>query len=269
MPRSAATAVALPSETVLASTISELELHPAVLSHLSLPSDSRPPSAATLTRYLRARGNDPVAAANMLRATLRLPSYPVPCVHCVRNPRAHAFYPIGPTITGEPVAYSSYAAENTDPDANVEHMRFAMDQLLHEESLHRMTWVVDMQHFGRRHLSPSVARRVLGLFADHYPERLRCAILYDAPAIFSGLWSAVKMFADPVTVRKVVFIKHGIKDRRARFEALGIEGKCLDNMLKEIDDARDEEVSASKNWWTYTPLPPLTDIGKLILEKAA
>jgi hypothetical protein len=71
--------------------------------------------------------------------------------------------------------------------------------------------------------------------------------VYDAPLIFSGLFRAVKLFADPVTVRKVVFVRHDLKRRRAELEAVGISGECLDRLLKEIDDARaDEATFASK-----------------------
>lgn len=258
-----------PSETRLCSSAAELALHPAVLSFLAPDAGNPSPSSATLTRYLRARNNDPEAAARMLQATLLLPPCSSPCVHCVHNFRAHSFYPIGPSDSGEPVAYSNFAAENTDPDANVEHMRFAMDNLMRNDSLERMIWVMDMRFFGKRHLSPAVARKVLGLFADHYPERLKRAIIYDAPLIFSSLWSAVKIFADPVTVQKVSFVRHNVNDRADLFRSHGITGGVLDKLLKEIDEARDNEIFATKNWWTCSPIPPLRDIGEMILNEAA
>lgn len=168
---------------------------------------------------------------------------PSTCPSCVENPRSHSFYPIGPSATGEPVSYSNYAALDTDPDQNIVHMRYAMNSLFggadaagaKVPELARMTWVMDMQFFAAKHCSPTIARKVLGLFAEHYPERLGCAVVYDAPYIFTGLFRAVKLFADPVTVRKVVFVKHDLKTRRAALEGAGIRGECLERLLKEID----------------------------------
>jgi hypothetical protein len=195
-----------PSETRLTISDAERALVPrvlVVLEHNSSPAAAEgerpppppppPPPVETVVRFLRARNGDAEAAARMLAAALALPPPPQPCPGCLEDHRAHSFYPVGPTARGEPVTYSNYLATDTDPAGNVNHMRYAMDCLFQDTSLHRMTWVMDMHGFGRKHLSPSVARRVLTLFADHYPERLGCAIIYDAPYMFYGLFSAVKV----------------------------------------------------------------------------
>lgn len=177
---------------------------------------------------------------------------PTTCPACARNPRSHSFYPIGPAVSGEPVAYSNYAAEDTNPDTNVVHMRYVMNSLFGGQALadrgipdlSRMIWVMDMHFFGAKHCSPAIARKVLGLFADHYPERLGCAVIYDAPYIFAGLFKAVKAFADPVTVAKFVFVKHDVGTRNAAFEAVGIQGECLERLLKEIDGMSTDNLRA-------------------------
>lgn len=258
-----------PVPTALSIIPEESAQHAAVLA--AAPGLARPPSPSTLTRYLRARSHDPAAAAAMLAASdayaVATPAAAV-CPKCAERPRSHSFYPIGPSAAGEPVAYSNYAAEDTAADSNVVHMRFAMDHLFSEgvPRLARMIWVMDMQFFGRKHLSPAVARKVLGLFADHYPERLGCAVVYDAPLIFSGLFRAVRLFADPVTVRKVVFVKHDLKKRREELEAVGILGECLDRLLLEIDEARDAKAFPEKNWWAVSPIAPICDYGRFILD---
>lgn len=147
----------------------------------------------TLTRFLRARNQNPAAAAKMLAGSLVLPPTPIHSLRCVEDPKAHSFYPIGPSIRGEPVAYSNYQVTNINPTDNVTHMRFAMDHLFREDGLERMIWVMDMHAFSRKHMNPSVARKVLSLFADNYPERLGRAVIYDAPSIFYSLFSAVKV----------------------------------------------------------------------------
>lgn len=53
----------------------------------------------------------------------------------------------------------------------------------------------------------SVTLATLRIFANHYPERLEQVIFVDAPAVFSLLCGAIKPFVDPVTARKVRFVK--------------------------------------------------------------
>lgn len=276
-PLAAAPAAVGPAPTQLEPHASEVAAHAAVAATAAAArpagAPQRPASPATLTRYLRARGGNVEAAGAMLASSEAYAvAEPPPdvCAACVGRPRSHSFYPVGPSVTGEPVAYSNYAAEDSAAESNVVHMRFAMDRLFGEgvPRLARMIWVMDMQFFAAKHLSPAVARRVLTLFADHYPERLGCAVVYDAPYIFSGLFRAVKLFADPVTVRKVVFVKHDLKKRRGELEAVGIKGECLDRLLKEIDEARDKDLFARKNWWAVSPMPPIADFGRMILDSA-
>lgn len=69
-----------------------------------------------------------------------------------------------------------------------------------------------------------------------------------------------------MTVAKAVFVKHDKNTRRASLEAVGIQGECLDRLLKEIDDIRDPDIAETKNWWTVSPMPPLVDYGKLITD---
>jgi CRAL/TRIO domain len=270
-------AAAAPAETLLLSSAHECSLHASVLALLSheLAPPTGTPSPAMLTRYLRARSHSPPAAAAMLSKTLayRAANPCSVCAHCVARPRTHSFFPIGPSVSGEPIAYSNYHAESTDPADNCSHMEFAMNALFggNDDSLARMTWVMDMVGFGRKHMSPTIAKSVLGLFADHHPERLRCAVVYDAPAVFSALFSAVKLFVDPVTVRKVVFIKHcaPVEEKVAAFESIGVAGESLAKLMREIKDARDPVVAKEYNWWERPPVAPTPHFGRQICDAAA
>ncbi len=42
------------------------------------------------------------------------------------------------------------------------------------------------------------------MLQSHYPERLHCLIVLDAPWLFRTLWSAISVFVDPVTSNKVL-----------------------------------------------------------------
>lgn len=111
-----------------------------------------------------------------------------------------------------------------------------------------------------------MAKTVLTLFADHYPERLGHALMYASPIIFQGLWSAVKLFAAPETVRKVLFVKHNDNDRTNKFHSVNIKGDTFHRLCKEIDEARIPEVRENKNWWALEPLSPVPHYGARIIQ---
>lgn len=128
-----------------------------------------------------------------------------------------------------------------------------------------MVWVMDFAGFSRADVSPANAKRVLTLFADHFPERLGCAVVYDAPRAFTALWAAVKLFAAPETVAKVVFVQHG-EGTEQGLAQVGIVGDVYEKLCAEIETAR---AGASRGtWWGRSPMPPLVDYGKDILEAA-
>jgi len=59
------------------------------------------------------------------------------------------------------------------------------------------------------------ARKLKALIStvqDHYPERLRAALLIRAPAIFELTWKMIKQWVDPVTAAKVHFLPGGAKE---------------------------------------------------------
>ena len=56
--------------------------------------------------------------------------------------------------------------------------------------------------------APNMAttKETIDMVTNQFPERLGHCVLYKAPMIFAGFWSAVKGFIDPVTAAKVTFI---------------------------------------------------------------
>ena len=47
---------------------------------------------------------------------------------------------------------------------------------------------------------------LIKIIQDQNPERLQQAVLFNAPAIFSGTWKLIKGLLDPVVAAKVVFV---------------------------------------------------------------
>lgn len=158
--------------------------------------------------------------------------------------------------------YSNFLVTNRDVAATTLHMQSAMEAAFDYNSLHRMVWVMDFQGFSRSDMSPAQAKRVLTLFANHYPERLGRAVIYDAPKAFSVLWSAVRFFAAPETIAKVCFVQPG--EERKGFESAGVIGDTFTKLMEEIRAAREGGTAGS--WWARPPIYPLVDYGARILE---
>ena len=47
---------------------------------------------------------------------------------------------------------------------------------------------------------------LIKIIQDQNPERLQQAILFNAPALFSGTWKIIKGLLDPVVAAKVLFV---------------------------------------------------------------
>lgn len=77
----------------------------------------------------------------------------------------------------------------------------------------------DMSRFGLGNMDYPAAKFIVQCFEGHYPECLGTLIFYKAPWVFSGIWSVIKSWLDPVVVGKIVFARNH------------------DDLLKYLDDS--------------------------------
>ncbi|CAM6089374.1 unnamed protein product [Calypogeia fissa] len=71
----------------------------------------------------------------------------------------------------------------------------------------QMVWLVDFKKWTiRQAFAISTAREIVYVFQTMYPERLKFAIVYDAPWLFERFWVAIKTFLDSETFKKVKFV---------------------------------------------------------------
>ena len=192
-------------------------------------------------RFLRAdRGHLP-KATKRLKETLRWRLEERPetrmCGACLNNDlRSHYMHHCGWDRRGRALVFSDIGmARDKAPNTNYEHCMQVLELL--EPALapfpnDQYIWVVDFHKFSVADCNPQVARACLSLFGRSYPERLGGMIMVGAPMLFSGFYRVVSAFADPVTVKKVRFVKG--PDGKGG-------GKALAPVLKEFFD---EETAA-------------------------
>ena len=67
--------------------------------------------------------------------------------------------------------------------------------------------IFDLRGFSRANASVAQVKRLIALLVHHYPDRLGCAVVLDAPFFFHAMWSIVQTFLEDVTKRKIRFVR--------------------------------------------------------------
>lgn len=165
----------------------------------------------TVLRYLIARNYDVDKSVVLLKSTFEwrktLPSI---CKWCKENPASHCAEFVGWDKQSRPVIWMSYryALERGDATASEHHMCSAFDHSIRmmPEGVTQWVTMVDFAGFSiLRDSSPSVARHIVKILSDHYPERLGCFILVNAIAGTFALFKLLGPLLDERTKAKVKF----------------------------------------------------------------
>jgi hypothetical protein len=209
------------------------------------PQDSSfPVDDACCKRYLRARNHDLTKATAMLRATLRWrAAYGTATIVRDKFPIIAKEAATGKTYVapgrdkdGRATIIMRSKHENTnDHDGNVLHLVYQMERAVKAcDAEEKWNIVIDFNGYAKN--TPlKTSKAVLSTMQDHYPERLNKAFLVDAPWLFLGAFKLISPFIDPVTRKKIVFVK-GSAEKRA---AVLLEHYELDQLEKAVGGASD------------------------------
>jgi uncharacterized protein YeeX (DUF496 family) len=72
----------------------------------------------------------------------------------------------------------------------------------------RMVVLFDLSEFSLRCMDYEAVQMLVNILQYNYPETLAYALIVNAPMIFSACWAVIKLWVDPVTVSKVLFVSH-------------------------------------------------------------
>jgi len=233
--------------------------------------------AGALIRYLRARQWDLDKAEAMIRNTARWRK-----AFGLKRLRAGAetdlverenatgkVYLRGYDLHSRPILYMKPGHENTFDDVGivkhvvynveravaaieaVESKRLANGTFEHDSNPGgKMVLLVDFEDYSMtNNISVAVARSVVDVLQNHYPERLGQAFLIDPPWLFTGLWYTISPFLDPITYEKVQFVT---EDGVARERRLGRTFK-LEDLEAGVGGTDDREFDSFVYLNTHPP----------------
>jgi hypothetical protein len=177
-------------------------------------------------RYLRARKSNFEAAKKMLEETLKWrQSFGIKSMHTkgwVKEIERETFtgktYVNGFNAQGNCILYMRPRRENTfDHDSNLKHVVYNLERCIATMKKNKdasgpnqgkLILLIDFAGYSTLNAPPmKTSKETLSIIQNHYPERLHKAFIMRAPWIFSAFWTMVSPFIDPVTSRKIAFVK--------------------------------------------------------------
>lgn len=170
----------------------------------------------TLSRFLIARNYVLNDAYKQLAAAVEWRRYYKPvtatCSWCSETPGFHSIRQIGFDRDGHPILYASFVqcqtTKNTAEDI-IAHMVYLLENGEKCTNYTRVSFVIiiDCTGFTLSSCNPKIGKKFIQTFSDYYPERLYRFILLHHNSFFHGIWKAIKVFIDPITVKKVKLLK--------------------------------------------------------------
>ncbi|RKP10641.1 CRAL-TRIO domain-containing protein [Thamnocephalis sphaerospora] len=121
-------------------------------------------------------------------------------------------------LKGGPVIYITPRLENTkSSQRQIDHMIFFLERAVAvmPPGVEKLTLIVDFAGSSVFNSpAPWVAKSVVSILDQHYPERLNAAVLVGTPWYFNQLYKLVSPLIDPITKQKIHVVDLGRRKRR-------------------------------------------------------
>jgi hypothetical protein len=181
---------------------------------------------ATHARYLRARSWDLAKATQMLKATVEWRrEYLHPVLHTkegleevMEQAQKGKLIRRGVDRDGHPVLIMRPRLEHSkDKDKRLRHFAFHMEDAVEaakERNLEKMVWIIDQRDAPGGISDAGLGKATLDILQNHFPERLRVALIIEPSWAFWAFFKIISPFIDPVTKAKIVFVSGKDEQRR-------------------------------------------------------
>jgi hypothetical protein len=216
---------------------------------------------ACLLRYLRARDYKLKKSHTLLKGTLQWREQYKPDQIRASDLKFEASS--GKTVRhgfdkdGCPVIYITPARENsTDYAKNMKLLIHTFERAIESMpvGVEQMTWVLDFNGYTTKNAPPlSVCKDTISILSNHYPERLKAAIIVDPPKAFKLFYKIIRPVIPPVTKEKVFFAKGDEEKKQLMpkfFDMSQIEprfgGTSSFNWVTEFENIWTKEIEAEE-----------------------
>ncbi|XP_048589784.1 CRAL-TRIO domain-containing protein C589.09, mitochondrial [Nematostella vectensis] len=131
-----------------------------------------------------------------------------------------------PDHSGRPIILINarlHDARNRDLEVITKFIIYTLEMALrkcNEDIIDNVCIAFDMKGFSFSNMDYGFVKQLIWLLSRRYPERLGVCLLINAPLIFSGCWSLIRLWINDVTANKIVFIRD--RDHLSEFIATGI-----------------------------------------------
>lgn len=188
---------------------------------------------ATFRRYLIARKLDVEKATTMLEATLKWRCDMGVSTMCAnwmetlsKEHETGKMYVRGYDKEGHVIIHMQPQFENTkEHEGNIRNLIFSLEKcvacMAREGRQEKWLLIIDFAGYSMFNAPPmKTSMETLSILQNHYPERLLRACLVNPPWIFMTLWNVIYPLVDPVTQKKLEFVKETGAGMRAWFADL-------------------------------------------------
>lgn len=187
-------------------------------------------SDATYRRYLIARKLDVDKATEMLDATLKWRAEIGVADMCnnwmdtlAKEHETGKMYVRGYDNEGHVVIHMQPQYENTkEHDGNIKNLVFNLEKcvacMAQDGRQEKWLLIIDFAGYSMFNAPPmKTSVETLSILQNHYPERLLKACLVNPPWIFMTFWNLIYPLVDPVTQKKLEFVKETGDGLRTKF----------------------------------------------------
>nr|CDS20754.1 retinaldehyde binding protein [Echinococcus granulosus] len=194
-----------------------------------------------MTDFLRARKYKLDEAVAMLTSAVewRREYQPLKadCQYCHDQPGYHCIRQVGHDKIGRPILYACFAQAFATKNHSVDTIMHCVQMLENarhsfKQSATQVVFIIDCMTLPC--CNPNLGKKMASVFSNYYPERLGAAVIVNHKAIFQSIWRTIRKFLDPVTARKVIFLKQKTSQKHSSNPEK--KSKRLSEGLRELCD---------------------------------
>ncbi|THD21034.1 Random slug protein 5 [Fasciola hepatica] len=222
-------------------------------------------SEQTLRRFLKARKFVVNDAFKQLSGAIewRRTYHPkrADCTYCLQTPGFHGIRQVGFDPEGRPVFYACFSQcqtlKNTAEDV-IAHVVYLVENAMRCNEAGADQWIIIIDCTGLTLpcCNPKLGKQFSQVFGNCYPEHLARFFLVHHNPFFQGIWKAIRVFVDPVTVKKVKLVR---KEKISKVFEESFDPELANWLKDELALNKTNITEAQRKFWEGPSHPGVHD----------